>query len=189
MIPTIENILKALFAGDMDVVTASRYIATHIEMAERRAATPPLMAAVPAQTGEGARLAELLNHSMVVEHGNVIAAFPTQLQAIGWREELRLIASRLAALAHSPTVASPAADRDFAFMRFPEMYGAPALVAEVGEDTKRLDWLDTQAKAYGFADVHEGNLWDVGGAYRTVREAIDCESAASPVVIAGEVKP
>lgn len=41
MIPTIEDILKALFAGDMQVEVASRYIATHIEIAERRAITAP----------------------------------------------------------------------------------------------------------------------------------------------------
>jgi hypothetical protein len=48
MIPTIESILKALFAGDMDVATASRYIATHIEIAERHGAATPASPQAPA---------------------------------------------------------------------------------------------------------------------------------------------
>lgn len=54
MIPTIENILKALASGDMDVATASRYIATHIELAERRGATPSQ--ALPVAAGEAVAL-------------------------------------------------------------------------------------------------------------------------------------
>lgn len=51
-------------------------------------------------------------------------------------------------------------------------------------DKARLDWLETQAVPYGFQDIHEGNGWEVFGAYATVREAIDSERAA----IASEAK-
>ena len=48
----------------------------------------------------------------------------------------------------------------------------------VQEDVARLDWLDQQCEAYGFQDIHEGNRWEIGGAYANVREAIDAERAA-----------
>lgn len=41
------------------------------------------------------------------------------------------------------------------------------------EDAARLDWLDQQREAYGFQDIHEGNRWEISGAYANVREAID----------------
>jgi hypothetical protein len=43
-------------------------------------------------------------------------------------------------------------------------------------DTERLDWLDKQCVGYGYEDVHEGNSWDIGGPFGTVREAIDVMS-------------
>ena len=46
------------------------------------------------------------------------------------------------------------------------------------EDAARLDWLDQQCEAYGFQDIHEGNRWEISGAYANVREAIDAERAA-----------
>ena len=49
----------------------------------------------------------------------------------------------------------------------------------VQEDAARLDWLEQQCEAYGFQDIHEGNRWEIGGAYANVREAIDAERAAS----------
>ena len=50
----------------------------------------------------------------------------------------------------------------------------PAQAADsVLEDAARLDWLDQQREAYGFQDIHEGNRWEISGAYANVREAID----------------
>jgi hypothetical protein len=46
------------------------------------------------------------------------------------------------------------------------------------EDAARLDWLDQQCEAYGFQDIHEGNRWEISGAYANVRDAIDAERAA-----------
>jgi hypothetical protein len=46
------------------------------------------------------------------------------------------------------------------------------------EDAARLDWLDQQCEAYGFQDIHEGNRWEISGAYANVRKAIDAERAA-----------
>lgn len=47
------------------------------------------------------------------------------------------------------------------------------------EDAARLDWLDQQCGgAYGFEDMHEGNRWEIMGAYANVRQAIDAERAA-----------
>ncbi len=46
------------------------------------------------------------------------------------------------------------------------------------EDAERLDWLDQQCEAYGFQDIHEGNRWEISGAYANVRKAIDAERAA-----------
>lgn len=55
----------------------------------------------------------------------------------------------------------------------------PAQAANsVLEDAARLDWLDQQCEAYGFQDIHEGNRWEIGGAYANVRDAIDAERAA-----------
>ncbi len=54
---------------------------------------------------------------------------------------------------------------------------APVL-ASASDDAERLDWLERQSKAYGFEDLHEGIVWEVGGAYRSIRDAIDHESAA-----------
>lgn len=45
------------------------------------------------------------------------------------------------------------------------------------EDAARLDWLDQQCEAYGFQDIHEGNRWEISGAYANVRVAIDAERA------------
>lgn len=90
--------------------------------------------AVPAQTGEVARLVEEAKNT-AGEYGIAKQRnneFDNRIGVNRTRKDLFAAIDRLAALAHSPTVASPAADRDFAFMRFPEVYGAPALVAEVG---------------------------------------------------------
>lgn len=137
----------------------------------KRPATPPLMAAVPAQTEEEeeevARLADKLKTWIDLNVGRAAEA-----------EILSEDVNRLAALAHSPTVASP------------------ALVAEVGDDTKRLDWMEERrvsvipefegpwdATVYG--DDGEPHFIASGN---TPRAAIDAAIAASPVVIAGEVK-
>lgn len=50
---------------------------------------------------------------------------------------------------------------------------ARAPADSVLEDAARLDWLDQQREAYGFQDIHEGNRWEISGAYANVREAID----------------
>jgi hypothetical protein len=50
---------------------------------------------------------------------------------------------------------------------------APEAALDRSEDSERLDWLDGQLEAYGFENAHEGNHWTVGGAYMTLREAID----------------
>ena len=55
---------------------------------------------------------------------------------------------------------------------------ARAPADSVLEDAARLDWLDQQCEAYGFQDIHEGNRWEISGAYANVREAIDAERAA-----------
>ena len=58
-------------------------------------------------------------------------------------------------------------------------WGQPAGAADsVLEDAERLDWLDQQCEAYGFQDIHEGNLWEISGPYANVRKAIDAERAA-----------
>ena len=58
-------------------------------------------------------------------------------------------------------------------------WGQPDQAADsLQEDAARLDWLDQQCEAYGFQDIHEGNRWEIGGAYANVREAIDAERAA-----------
>ena len=56
---------------------------------------------------------------------------------------------------------------------------SPAKAADsVLEDAARLDWLDQQCEAYGFQDIHEGNRWEISGAYANVRKAIDAGRAA-----------
>lgn len=49
---------------------------------------------------------------------------------------------------------------------------------ELAKDAARLDWLERQSKSYGFEGIHEGNAWEIYGAYRSIREAIDSEIAA-----------
>lgn len=49
----------------------------------------------------------------------------------------------------------------------------PQAAEEVARDAARLDWLDREKWAYGFADVHEGNHWEIEGPFKNVREAID----------------
>lgn len=53
-----------------------------------------------------------------------------------------------------------------------------AEVAELRNDAERLDWLDREKWAYGFADVHEGNRWEIEGPFKNVRAAIDTARAA-----------
>lgn len=45
-------------------------------------------------------------------------------------------------------------------------------VADPGEDTRLLDWFDTQRTAYGFEDVQEGNEWLMSGPFPTLRHAL-----------------
>lgn len=42
-------------------------------------------------------------------------------------------------------------------------------------DAKRLEWLSQQGVSFGFQDIHEGNKWEIGGPYATLRIAIDAE--------------
>ena len=42
-------------------------------------------------------------------------------------------------------------------------------------DAKRLEWLSQQGVSFGFEDIHEGNKWEIGGPYATLRIAIDAE--------------
>lgn len=42
-------------------------------------------------------------------------------------------------------------------------------------DAKRLEWLSRQGVSFGFQDIHEGNKWEIGGPYATLRIAIDAE--------------
>jgi len=85
----------------------------------------------------------------------------------------------------APTPPAQAADS------VPSRFGSPELQAmilarcvekdradSVLEDAARLDWLDHQRESYGFQDIHEGNRWEISGAYANVREAIDAERAA-----------
>ena len=44
---------------------------------------------------------------------------------------------------------------------------------EVEKDAARLDYLDALGFAYGFEDMHEGNKWEIHGAYPNLRAAID----------------
>ena len=46
-------------------------------------------------------------------------------------------------------------------------------------DAERLDLLDKTQTAYGTEDYHEGNSWEVGGPFRSVREAIDAMKGKS----------
>ena len=42
-------------------------------------------------------------------------------------------------------------------------------------DAKRLEWLSQQGVSFGFQDIYEGNKWEIGGPYATLRIAIDAE--------------
>lgn len=64
-------------------------------------------------------------------------------------------------------------DRDEALAKL-----AAAPNALDASDTALLDCLDQQGYAYGFQDMHEGNHWEIRGAYRTVRDALRAELAA-----------
>ncbi len=73
----------------------------------------------------------------------------------------------------------------------------PPIAAPAGDDrsraseadTRRLDWLDSQREAYGFADVHEGNVWEIRGAYGSIRQAIDHESFTFSTTTSEGAKP
>lgn len=108
-----------------------------------------------AQTEEVARLADKLKTWIDLNVGR--AAEATILS-----EDV----NRLAALAQSPTVASP------------------ALVAEVGDDTKRLDFLQSWADK----SVAQGFKWDnyVFTNDTPIREQLDAALAASPALSRAE---
>lgn len=53
-----------------------------------------------------------------------------------------------------------------------------AEIARLRKDAERLDKLDSIGIAYGFEDMHEGNTWTIGGAYSSVRDALDGFSMA-----------
>lgn len=133
--------------------------------------THPLMAAVPAQTGEVAR--ESLIARLKAFRGPYLGdGVNTGIH----RDEL------IAALAHSPTVASP------------------ALVAEVGGlelDAKRYRWLADRFLGADFdwgGDEDTGQrgcqalvfTWPGGKVWSDLAMTLDAALAASPVVIAGE---
>jgi hypothetical protein len=54
-----------------------------------------------------------------------------------------------------------------------EIAGLNQVIAELRKDAERLDKLELLGIAYGFQDMHEGNSWTVGGAYSTIRDALD----------------
>jgi hypothetical protein len=67
------------------------------------------------------------------------------------------------------------------------LYAHPTTAPGDGEkDAARLDFLDQQSTSYGFEDMHEGNKWEIGGPYATIRNAIDAAIAAVPT---GATKP
>jgi hypothetical protein len=57
---------------------------------------------------------------------------------------------------------------------------APAVedIAGLRADAERLEWLDRQAEAYGFEDLHEGNRWLIDGPFPNLRAAIDAARSA-----------
>lgn len=85
---------------------------------------------------------------------------------------------------HSENVLEAAFQRRDAGRLFNEACSPDSLLAllaerdELAKDAARLDWLERQSKSYGFEGIHEGNAWEIYGAYRSIREAIDSEIAA-----------
>ena len=87
-------------------------------------------------------------------------------------------ADSVTAPAPPPECETEAEKRAFAFGWFKALESERMKAESVQEDAARLDWLDRQCEGYGFQDIHEGNRWEVRGAYANLRQAIDAERAA-----------